>query len=160
MKLLSDLEDEILCRVPFKSLARLRSVCKLWNNLILDDRFHKKKLSRMYSYGGEHLFIFTHDLKFSSVAIDQEQQNASLTIQDLTLARTRPYKPIKVYKIVHCEGILLCVMDNQLLVLNPLLKETRWVKCRSDFYDFDDAYCLGYINHCDYRILRFRCPGN
>ncbi|VVA97547.1 unnamed protein product [Arabis nemorensis] len=51
-------------------------------------------------------------------------------------------------------------MENQLLVWNPLLKETRWVKCGSDFHIFDDAYFLGYLNHCDYRILRFRCAGN
>ncbi|ESQ45458.1 hypothetical protein EUTSA_v10011043mg, partial [Eutrema salsugineum] len=65
------------------------------------------------------------------------------------------------YKIVHCTVLLLYIMDNQLLIWNPSLKETRWVKCGSDFHWFDDAYGLGYIrqspsNH-DYRLVRFRC---
>ncbi|CAA7019400.1 unnamed protein product [Microthlaspi erraticum] len=53
-------------------------------------------------------------------------------------------------------------MDTHLLVWNPLSEEKRWVKCDChQFSEFDDAYSLGYVNnHCDYRILRFRCPTN
>ncbi|CAF2046601.1 unnamed protein product [Brassica napus] len=51
-------------------------------------------------------------------------------------------------------------MDNQLVVRNPLLKETTWIKCGSDVHQRDDAYSLGYLSHCDYRILRFRCASN
>ncbi|ESQ45537.1 hypothetical protein EUTSA_v10011016mg, partial [Eutrema salsugineum] len=161
VKLSYDLEEEILSRVPLRSLARLRCVCKPWNSLILEERLIKKNLSRMHnnSYSGEHRFI-VKDLgpKISAVGIEEEQQNMSLIIQDLTLSKVRPeVRPIRVYNIVHCDGLLLVVMDNQLLVWNPLLKETTWIKCGSDFHRFDDAYSLGYLSHCDYRILRFRC---
>lgn len=164
VKLPSDLEEEVLSRVPFRSLAKFRYVCKLWNSMILDERLILKNLSRMHMcYSGEHRFIITHDEFISSVSIE-EQQNVvdppSLMTEDLSLRRIRPDRPIKVYKIVHCDGLLLCVMDNQLLVWNPLLKETRWVKCGSDFHEYDDAYSLGYLSHCDYRILRFRCASN
>ncbi|KAF3609593.1 hypothetical protein DY000_02049860 [Brassica cretica] len=71
--------------------------------------------------------------------------------------KVRQCEVIKLYNAFHCDGLLLCVMENQLLVWNPLLKETSWIKCGSDFHRRDDAYSLGYLSHCDYRILRFRC---
>ncbi|KAG2329404.1 hypothetical protein Bca52824_000584 [Brassica carinata] len=165
LKLPYDLEEEILSRVPWKSLATLRCVCKLWNSLILEERLNKKNLSfHMHSYSGEHRFVITdRGPNISAVGIE-EQKNVvdplSLIVQDFTLVRVRPCEPIKVYKTVHCDGLLLCVMDNQLLVRNPLLKETTWIKCGSDFHQLDDAYSLGYLSHCDYKILRFRCASN
>ncbi|CAH8343181.1 unnamed protein product [Eruca vesicaria subsp. sativa] len=165
VKLPYDMEEEILSRVPWKSLAKFRGVCKLWNSLILEERLNKKNLSfHMHSYSGEHRFILTDDGPNISAVGIEEQKNVvdplSLTVQDFTLIKVRPYGPIKVYKTVHCGGLLLCVMDNQLLVRNPLLKETSWIKCGSDFHERDDAYSLGYLSHCDYRILRFRCANN
>ncbi|CAH8343190.1 unnamed protein product [Eruca vesicaria subsp. sativa] len=165
VKLPYDMEEEILSRVPWKSLAKLRCVCKLWNSLILEERLNKKNLSfHMHSYSGEHRFILTDDGPNISAVGIEEQKNVvdplSLTVQDFTLIKVRPYDPINVYKIVHCDGLLLCVMDTQLLVWNPLLKETSWIKCGSDFHEPDDAYSLGYLSHCDYRILRFRCASN
>ena len=46
-----------------------------------------------------------------------------------------------------------------------MLKETRWVKCGSDFHCFDDAYGLGFVRqspptHRSYKIVRFRCARN
>ncbi|KAJ0253659.1 F-box domain-containing protein [Hirschfeldia incana] len=168
VKLPYDLVEEILSRVPWKFLPKLRCVCKLWNSLILEERLNKKNLSfHMHSYSGEHRFILAdRGLKISAVGIEEQQNNVndppSLIVQDFTLTKVRQtYEPsITVYKTVHCDGLLLCVMDNQLLVRNPLLKETSWIKCGSDFHQSDDAYCLGYLSHCDYRILRFRCASN
>lgn len=65
----------------------------------------------------------------------------------------------------HCDGILLFVMrSKKLLVLNPLLKHARWIKCGHGTDKLKDmyGYGLGYIrnqssSHCDYKIVRFRC---
>ncbi|CAF2110852.1 unnamed protein product [Brassica napus] len=165
LKLPYDLEEEILSRVPWKFLAKLRCVCKLWNSLILEERLNKKNLSfHMHSYSGEHRFILKDSGPTISAVGIEEQKNVvdppSLIVQDFTLIKAQPCNPIRVYKTVHCDGLLLCVMDNQLLVRNPLLKETTWIKCGSDFHELDDAYSLGYLSHCDYRILRFRCASN
>ncbi|XP_048596979.1 putative F-box/LRR-repeat/kelch-repeat protein At1g11620 [Brassica napus] len=167
LKLPYDLEEEILARVPWKYLATLRCVCKLWNSLILEERLNKKNLSfHMHSYSGEHRFILTDHggPKISAVGIEEQQNNVddppSLIVEDFTLRKARTCSPISVYRAVHCDGLLLCVMENQLLVWNPLLKETTWIKCGSDFHQRDDAYSLGYLSHCDFRILRFRCASN
>ncbi|KAF2578907.1 hypothetical protein F2Q68_00000822 [Brassica cretica] len=46
-----ELEDEILSRVPEKSLARFRSVCKQWNTQLVDETFIEQHSSRMdYNY--------------------------------------------------------------------------------------------------------------
>ncbi|CAN7094579.1 unnamed protein product [Brassica rapa subsp. narinosa] len=165
LKLPYDLEEEILARVPWKYLATLRCVCKLWNSLILEERLNKKNLSfHMHSYSGEHRFILKDTGPTISAVGIEEQKNVvdppSLIVQDFTLIKARTCNPVRVYKTVHCDGLLLCVMDNQLVVRNPLLKETTWIKCGSDFHQRDDAYSLGYLSHCDYRILRFRCANN
>lgn len=166
VKLPYDLEEEILSRVPWKFLAKLRCVCKLWNSLILEERLNKKNLSfHMHNYSGEHRFILKDSgPKICAVGIEEQKNLAdppSLIVQDFTLTKVRPLDPpVRAYKIVHCDGLLLCVMDNQLLLRNPLLKETSWIKCGSDFHQRDDAYSLGYLSHCDYRILRFRCAIN
>lgn len=93
VKLPYDMEEEILSRVPWKSLVKLRCVCKLWNSLILEERLNKKNLSfHMPSYSGEHRFILTdRGPKISAVGIEEEQSNMvdppSLIVQDFN-----PYK--------------------------------------------------------------------
>uniref|UniRef100_M4CR74 F-box domain-containing protein n=1 Tax=Brassica campestris TaxID=3711 RepID=M4CR74_BRACM len=167
-----ELEDEILSRVPEKSLARFRSVCKQWNTQLVDETFLEQHSSRMdYNYddyGDQHRIIINNACSRLS-SLDMVGPS-SASINDISLInRKYPHemrKRIKVYKIVHCTGLLLCVMDNQLLVWNPMLKETRWVKCGSDFHCFDDAYGLGFVRqsppptHRSYKIVRFRCARN
>lgn len=128
-------------------------------------RFRKKNFSHMYNYMAVHMreallaeYVLSRINHGENVF---DPPSLSLMIQDITLRRVRPVRPIKVYKIVHCDGLLLFFMDNQLLVWNPFLKETRWIKCGSDFHEFDNAYSLGYPSRRgDYRILRFRCASN
>ncbi|KAF3512863.1 hypothetical protein F2Q69_00000980 [Brassica cretica] len=46
-----ELEEKILSRVPEKSLARFRSVCKQWNTQLVDETFIEQHSSRMdYNY--------------------------------------------------------------------------------------------------------------
>ncbi|EOA25245.1 hypothetical protein CARUB_v10018559mg [Capsella rubella] len=158
LRLPSELEEEIISRVTFRILAKWRSVCKLWNSMILDQSLILKNLSRTHiGDSRDHRFIISHDGCLSSVSTEEQVLTPS---ENLSLGRVHPTRIIKVYKVVHCNGLLLCVMDNKLLVWNPLLKEMCWVKCGSDFHAYDDAYSLGYLSPCDYRILRFRCASN
>ncbi|KAH0853344.1 hypothetical protein HID58_093285, partial [Brassica napus] len=70
-------QNTSLSRVPWKSLAKLRCVCKLWNSLILEERLNKKNLSfHMHIYSGEHRFILLDTgPKISAVGIEEQQNN-------------------------------------------------------------------------------------
>lgn len=66
--------------------------------------------------------------------------------------------------MLHCDGLLGFVMRNQLLVMNPLLKQARWVTYSYGFDKNIDTFGIGYISNrssssCnDYNIFLFRCP--
>ncbi|KAG7653940.1 F-box domain, partial [Arabidopsis suecica] len=145
MELSSDMIEEILSWVPSKSLSRLKSTCKPWETLITEPRFIKKHL-------------------LSCVGIDfDELENPCLNLQGFQPIST---SNILVQNMYHCDGLLLFVMrSKKLLVLNPLLKQARWIKCGYGTDKLKDVYGygLGYISnqssssHCDYRIVRFRC---
>ena len=152
LKLPYDLEEEILSRVPWNFFAKLRCVCKLWNSLILEERLNKKNLSfHMHSYSGEHRFIFKDSGPTISAVGIEEQKNVvdppSLIVQDFTLIKAQPCNPIRVYKTVQCDGLLLCVMDNQLLVRNLLLKETTVRKYAVKFCGKTRIYGSGKEAH-------------
>ncbi|KAL9306906.1 putative F-box domain-containing protein [Arabidopsis thaliana] len=51
-----DLIDEILSRVPTKSLIRLRSTCKRWNSLFDDHGFSKKHFDNAMK---QNMFIYS-----------------------------------------------------------------------------------------------------
>lgn len=106
-----ELEDEILSRVPEKSLARFRSVCKQWNTQLIDETFIEQHSSRMdYNYddsGDQHRIIINNARsRLSSL----DMVGPSSAINDISLInRKYPHelrKRIKVYKIVHCTGLL------------------------------------------------------
>ncbi|XP_010412708.1 PREDICTED: putative F-box/LRR-repeat/kelch-repeat protein At1g11620 [Camelina sativa] len=155
----SDLQEEVLSRVPMKSLARFRAVCKQWNTLFVEDRFLAKH------YGEHHFLIGTCFGEITSLNI---KDNTLILLQNLSVGNIRPKKLqqyIKVYKIGHCDGVLYYVLSNQILVWNPLLKLSRWIECDcSEFFELDEAYGLGYIRRSssiyDYKLVRFRCPRN
>ncbi|CAL9246868.1 unnamed protein product, partial [Arabidopsis halleri] len=169
MTLPRDLEDEILSRVPDKSLARFRCVCKQWNTQLVEETFLAQHSSRMHNYSGDDQFLGDNQIIIKG---DRNRINSvaspSLKIEDLTLKNRKIVHEfgcrIRVYKIVQCTGLLVCVMENQLLIWNPYLKVTRWIKCSSDFHRFDDAYALGFIRQSptlhNYKIVRFRCAHN
>ncbi|XP_010414776.1 PREDICTED: putative F-box protein At1g58090 [Camelina sativa] len=70
----SDLEEEILVRVPPLSLVRFRSVCKGWNTLFNDKRFVERNFacgrpeillkthSHLYSGTCDGYYLFTYDM--------------------------------------------------------------------------------------------------
>ncbi|XP_010468156.1 PREDICTED: F-box/kelch-repeat protein At3g13680-like [Camelina sativa] len=62
---------------------------------------------------------------------------------------------IKVTEILHCDGLLLCVLEDRprLLVWNPYLGQTMWIHPRQNF-DVFDRYAIGYDNNRNHKILR------
>ncbi|RID78133.1 hypothetical protein BRARA_A00987 [Brassica rapa] len=65
---------------------------------------------------------------------------------------------VEISKVFHCDGLLLCVTkDNtKLLVWNPYVGQTRWIRPRKCFKK-SDLYAIGYDNNNkvrNYKILR------
>ncbi|EOA37531.1 hypothetical protein CARUB_v10011743mg, partial [Capsella rubella] len=164
MELSSDLIEEILSWVPSRSLVLLKTTCKQWETLIAEPRFIKKHLSHMRGLAQQfivinhnHLHLFTFTVCCVGVGFD-ELLNPCLNLQVLQPISTTN---LLVEDMCHCDGLLLFVMRSKLLVLNPLLKQARWINC--DQFKDVYGYGLGCISnnqssgHCDYRIVRFLC---
>ncbi|KAJ4887011.1 putative F-box protein [Raphanus sativus] len=52
-----DLVEEILCRVPVKSIGKVRSTCKNWNALSKDERFANKHIDRAAAAAREKEYL-------------------------------------------------------------------------------------------------------
>ncbi|XP_023641590.1 F-box protein ETP2 isoform X2 [Capsella rubella] len=129
-----DLVEEILCRVPATSLKRLRATCKAWNRLFKDDRRFARKHFELKS---------------------------ELNVSDSKKSEAR----FDITRVIHCDGLLLCSSEfdeSRVLVLNPLIGETRWIRTR-DFHKDGRSFDLGYsyqddrksCNKKSYKILSY-----
>ncbi|CAF1704934.1 putative F-box protein At3g17560 [Brassica napus] len=160
-----DLIEEILSRVPVKSLRKLRSTCKRWYHqaLFKDPRFIKKhfdKTARQY----HALMVIGSWVRSVSSVLDR---SVLTTETDLVLGgRISLNVPnsdgalVDVSNAFHCDGILLCTNHeaNMLVAWNPFSGQTRWLQPHTRNYF--GIYALGYDKNelfCNYKILRFPC---
>nr|VDD45672.1 unnamed protein product [Brassica oleracea] len=139
------LVDILSKKVPLASLARFRLVSKGWNALIKDViRFKKSSQimlidSRVYlvsiDFLGAHDNIVNIKNQFS---LKEPLSNSSKEV-DIRY---------------HCDGLLLCITeDDRLVVWNPCLDETTWIKPRS-YYERSDIFALGKSSCNKFKILR------
>lgn len=167
MELSFDLVEEILSWVPSKSLKRFRCTCKQWETLISEPRFINKHLFNMR--GREKQFTVFNDVTLASHSSGSTVSCVGIEFDELNEPRLnmRAFEPLQsssllVMNMYHCDGLLLYVMRSKLLVLNPLLKQGRWIKYGKMDHSLD-AYGLGYVSSnrpsCDndYKMVRFRC---
>ncbi|KAJ4870814.1 putative F-box/kelch-repeat protein [Raphanus sativus] len=156
-KLPSDLESEILSRVPPTSAKRLQLTCKRWNTLFKDQRFINKHLGKAATQ-----MLFKKDESVYSFSLDfngiHNRYDQFITITG-KIQRLKDSEDVKISKIFHCKGLLLCTTkDKNLVVWNPCTGQTRWIQ--SNGCAMDHEYFLGYGNKnksCDsLKLLRFR----
>nr|AAM65509.1 unknown [Arabidopsis thaliana] len=156
VKLPWDLEEEILSRLPPRSLVRFRTVCKHWNGLFSVKRFVKKHLVR-----ARPQFIFlTESKKMYSIEIDL---GGTIEVREV------PYdfhcQPMKknFTTIMACDGLLFRDFWKQgVAVWNPWLRQVGWIEYEDKGFRFcgvgydsckpDKCYkILGYFN-CTRRL--------
>ncbi|KAL0740428.1 hypothetical protein Bca4012_081941 [Brassica carinata] len=109
-----ELIEEILSRVPLKSLVRLSVVCKRWNIILDDKRFinnHKETFR----------FILATQSKIYSVSIDPKIVVRELPWDTLGLEYQKPRT------LGDCDEFLICNMDKGAVVWNPWLKQSAWI---------------------------------
>lgn len=153
-----DLESEILCRVPAKSLAKWKTTCKRWYALFRDPKFFKKNIGK-----ASREVILLMGLSVHSISVNLHGiHNGVHPSMEFTgkLSWVRDPKELEISSIFHCDGLVLCTTNGntRLVVWNPCTGQTRWIKPRTR-YRTGDSYVLGYVNgksSChSYKILRF-----
>ncbi|XP_010468596.1 PREDICTED: F-box protein At2g14710-like [Camelina sativa] len=114
-KLPWELIEEILSRVPPKSLVRFRIISKQWNALLDDKTF-------MNNHKMTFRFILATKSKIYSVSIDPV-----IVVRELTLG-TPGLKSLKLENLVDCNELLLCGKKRGAVAWNPWLGQSRWIK--------------------------------
>ncbi|CAA0395568.1 unnamed protein product [Arabidopsis thaliana] len=143
-----DLVGEILTRVPMTSLISVRCTCKMWNALSKEGIFFKA--ARNQFMGFTMMDSRVCSMKFDLQGIGNNEQD----FVDPCIKQIAKLDQIEVSKVLQCDGLLLCVgKDNsRLLVWNPYLGQTRFIKPRKRFNKLE-WYALGYDNNHNYKIL-------
>ncbi|CAA7037181.1 unnamed protein product [Microthlaspi erraticum] len=144
-----ELCEEILCRVPTKSLIRFKSTCKRWLALFKDKRFIYKHLALIQ----EQLVRINH-YNFTII-------NPVLGVcSSLTSLPSEFHARPEIYTMIHCDGLFLCILQSSAMaVWNPCLRQVRWIKPEFSHR----AYCSYGIGYDDglssrdsgYKIMRF-----
>ena len=121
--LLWELEESILSRIPLKSVARFRSVCKRWNTLLNDLKFINNHLARPQ-------FVLISESKTCSVDVNFD--GPSIEVHDLP-SDIPNYQHRMVMRMHYCEGLLIYATSKGFGICNPWLRRIRWIKSKPSF---------------------------
>ncbi|KAG7572821.1 F-box-like domain superfamily [Arabidopsis suecica] len=150
----SDMEEEVLSKVPVTSLGKLRLTCKKWNTLTKSESFLKKKQRN----GIEVVMMVEYRVSLMSF---------NLLYPSIERIGILHADGIKISKISHCEGLFLCIItkdkykedSSRLVVWNPYLGQTRWIELPSNStYHRWEKYAIGYEKekkNKKHKVLRF-----
>ncbi|XP_010499061.1 PREDICTED: F-box/kelch-repeat protein At1g24800-like [Camelina sativa] len=137
---------KILTRVPITSLGAVRNTCKLWNALTKDWVLGEASAPRQQFLGFMTMNSMVCSAKFHST---KEKEDLAIKQVDLL-------NQVKISKVHHCDGLLLCVAEDKsrLVVWNPYLGQTRPIRL-NDFH-WQDNYAFGYDMNRNHKIVRFQ----
>ncbi|EFH59675.1 hypothetical protein ARALYDRAFT_319045 [Arabidopsis lyrata subsp. lyrata] len=151
-----ELQEEILSRVPAKSLARLRSTSKRWNALLKSGSFAKIHSANAPT---ESLIMIIM-LKDSRVYLEIVNLHGvhNNVAPSFELGSRLYLKEPHICNVFHCEGLLLLctIKENRLEVWNPCSGETKLIKPRNSYYKESNFFALGYANKSSgkkYKVL-------
>ncbi|XP_019092293.1 PREDICTED: putative F-box protein At3g23420 [Camelina sativa] len=157
-----DLAEEVLSRVPVTSLRRVRSTCKKWNTISKNHFFKKKHLGRQAKLATkerEFMVVMIMDLRVYLMSVNLHNDVESCINRQGKLIGLDDSDEVDVAQVIHCDGLLLCITKdyNKLMVWNPYLGQTRWIKYVHTFNGFDlYSYALGYDKSIkSFKILIF-----
>ncbi|XP_042477783.1 F-box protein CPR1-like [Macadamia integrifolia] len=152
--------EDILLRLPVKSLLRFRCVCKSWCALITDPTFVKMHLNRSIEKDTNRSLIFIGS-PFKSVDLDACEMQA---VEELELPPLKPpkysYQETKIGG--SCNG-LLCIYNSveDMFLWNPSTKRHRKLPFSPteslDPYEKCDSFNLGLgydPTSDDYKLVR------
>ncbi|KAG7548800.1 F-box domain [Arabidopsis suecica] len=147
-----ELIEEIISRVPLRSMKALRLTCKSFNNLSNSESFTKMHIDKAATRKEKTMMIsmMPHNLYLMSVTVDDVDPSVELKGQ-LSLLDNQ----VSIYRVFHYEGLLLCIFEDptRVVVWNPYLGQARWIqirfshlsigwdsfRCEYEIYDFDSS---------------------
>ncbi|CAH8257252.1 unnamed protein product [Arabidopsis lyrata] len=135
-KLPRELEEEILSRLPPRSLVRFRSVCKHWKHLFNDKRFINNSLAR----ARPQFIILTKSKIYSTIEVNELASELHFEAKKSTYTR-----------ITACDGLLFRHFWMQgVTIWNPCLRQ----ELGYDTTKPEKGYkILGYFDSLDWPML-------
>ncbi|CAL9236067.1 unnamed protein product [Arabidopsis halleri] len=147
-----DLIEEIISRVPLKSMKAVRLTCKSWNNLFKSESFTNMHIGKA-TREGESMMIamMPQNLYLMSGVVDNVDPSIELKGQLSFLSNE-----VNISYIDHYEGLILCQLKDvtRIVVWNPYLGQTRWIKLRYSHCLHGFNYALGYEDKESFRNLK------
>jgi F-box interacting protein len=160
-------EEEILCRLPVKTLLRLRCICKSWKYLISDDpKFAKKhlRMSKILKHH-HHLIVndigdrFLWDLPLSSVF----SKVSKPTVLNIPISNSR-----HILEICSCDGILCFTLGQErggrgtAVLCNPSLRKYNTLPPLENHHREREVqsslFSFGYDHFNDvYKVIAISC---
>ncbi|CAH8260869.1 unnamed protein product [Arabidopsis lyrata] len=132
-KLPWELEEEILSRLPPRSLVRLRSVCKHWNDLFNDKRFVNNNLAR----ARPQFIILTESKMYSIDTIGLGGVDPTIEVNELASELHFEAKKSTYTRITACDGILFRHFWMQgVTIWNPCLRQVGLIEYEYEDRDF------------------------
>ncbi|XP_013584822.1 PREDICTED: F-box/kelch-repeat protein At3g13680-like [Brassica oleracea var. oleracea] len=148
------LTEEILARVPLNSIKSVRSTSKKWNSLskkmIIGKAAERKQQFITEGFVIKDQRVCFMKFNLQGIRIYQNSVHPCSSNEQVSIL-----DQIDISKVIHCDGLLLCVAKDELLVWNPYLGQTRWIQHRTKFEGFE-SLSLGYDKkNRNHKILRF-----
>ncbi|CAN6925254.1 unnamed protein product [Brassica oleracea] len=163
-KLPRDLVEEILSRVPVKSIRAVRSTCKNWNLITKYERFANKHIDKATaSERDKEFLVIAGDYLFSLNLNETHSRKFDLSInhRGISIAREHSDRTVFIAQAFLSQGLLLCVWRNvidnrsRLLVWNPYWGKNKWIECPMT-YCLYEWFAFGYDKSSGrHKILRF-----
>ncbi|CAA7042481.1 unnamed protein product [Microthlaspi erraticum] len=146
-----DLVLEIFSRVPLTSLGKVRCTCKRWNALSEIQIFGKETAARKQVLGFMVLDHRVCSLRFDLQGILNEGDLVGPSVKQISTL-----DHIKMSEVFHADGLLLCVTEDNLMVWNPYLGQTKLIGRPEKFFDNNRIIAFGYDNNKNrnHKILR------
>ncbi|CAL9223946.1 unnamed protein product [Arabidopsis halleri] len=152
-----ELIEEIISRVPLRSMKAVRLTCKSFNNLSNSESFTKMHIDKAATREEKTMMIsmMPHNLYLMSVTVDDVDPCVELKGQ-LSLLDNQ----VSIYRVFHYEGLLLCIFEDptRVVVLNPYLRQSRWIQIRFSHLSIGwdcFRYALGYADKESCRSVKF-----
>ncbi|CAN6919181.1 unnamed protein product [Brassica oleracea] len=156
--------NEILSRVPVKSIRAVRSTCKNWNLITKYERFANKHIDKATaSERDKEFLVIAGDYLFSLNLNETHNRKFDLSInhRGISIAREHSDRTVFIAQAFLSQGLLLCVWRNvidnrsRLLVWNPYWGKNRWIECPMT-YCLYEWFAFGYDKSSGrHKILRF-----